>query len=525
MQGKDSVAVVTVAQRLEEKMEIEGFQVFSDIPEEPVEWLWEGYIPLGEITIVEGHPGTNKSSLTIDLAARVSRGRHMPCVTTGEPANPAGVLFLVGEDSIAKTVRSRLDAAGADLTRIGVFDDLVIPKEADMLRIEKAVRRLNAKLIVVDTLNDFVRGNVLCNQQVRRALRPLRELAEKTKLAVLPSRHFIKSGGQSLLRGGGSVAITALARSQLKLLCHPDDPNLRVVIQDKCNLGPLSPSLMFELISVGNNTFRLDWRECQLTIEDLERKQKASPTLDAAERFLLDQLADGQPREANSLIEAAKGICSKRTLDEAKRSLGLKTIRVFEHLFVVPFSQVVDGMDAHHEIIPEDKLRPNEKVWRDLIHKVKYRLYLADEGADHSYMAGRHFAHNRKICIGISNCANGWTDATSLVAINREFLEKQTLNIVGFCNVGQVLLHEFCHRNPDLDNHDHDQDFYELFHDSGGQFMGAFVDGCFTNLPEIMTKHNKKLTQLMLYQQDMQVLGQRGTEQMQRTCNLPRRPR
>ena len=50
MQGKDSVAVVTVAQRLEEKMEIEGFQVFSDIPEEPVEWLWEGYIPLGEIT-------------------------------------------------------------------------------------------------------------------------------------------------------------------------------------------------------------------------------------------------------------------------------------------------------------------------------------------------------------------------------------------------------------------------------------------------------------------------------------------
>ena len=61
-------------------MNIDGFKLMSDIPEEPVEWLWEGYIPLGELTILEGHPGTNKSSLTDDLAARLTQGKAMPCV-------------------------------------------------------------------------------------------------------------------------------------------------------------------------------------------------------------------------------------------------------------------------------------------------------------------------------------------------------------------------------------------------------------------------------------------------------------
>jgi hypothetical protein len=50
----------------------------SDVVEESVEWLWEGRIPLGKLTVIDGDPGTGKSTLTIDLAARVSTGRDMP---------------------------------------------------------------------------------------------------------------------------------------------------------------------------------------------------------------------------------------------------------------------------------------------------------------------------------------------------------------------------------------------------------------------------------------------------------------
>ena len=117
-----------------------------------------------------------------------------------------------------------------------------------------------------------------------------------------------------------------MARSQLKVFKHPDDPNLRVLIHDKCNLGPLSPSLMFEVVPEGG-TCRLEWHgETKLAIEDLEQKPKGSPTLQAAERFLQENLKGG-PVEVNELIVQAKGICSKRTLDEAKRNLGIKTVR------------------------------------------------------------------------------------------------------------------------------------------------------------------------------------------------------
>jgi hypothetical protein len=252
----------------------------------------------------------------------------MPCA----PANrrrpqAAGALFLIGEDNIPKTVAARMVAAGADLGKVAILDDVAIPD--DVLRIRKAVREIGAGLVVVDTLNDFLNCNVLGNQQVRRALRPLRELAEKADIAVVLLRHLVKSGsGRSLLRGGGSVGITAMARSQLKLFRHPDDPHLRVLVQDKSNLGPLSPSLLFEVVADrSGNAFRLAWRgECRLSVEELEGGRDGSPILEAAEKLLLDKLADG-PKEVNWLVAQTKGLCSKRTLDEAKRSLGLKTIR------------------------------------------------------------------------------------------------------------------------------------------------------------------------------------------------------
>ena len=308
-------------------MKINGFQRMSDVPEKPVEWLWEGRIPMGELTILEGHPGTNKSSLTDDLAARLTQGIAMPCVQSkSQRGQKGGALLLIGEDSLSKTVRGRLVAAGADLSKVGVLSGVSIP--GDILEIEKAVHEVKARLIVVDTLNDYLACNILGNQAVRKALEPLRELAERTNVAVVALRHLVKSSnGHSLLRGGGSVAITAVARSQLKLYKHPDEPDFRVLIQDKSNLGPPSPSLLLEVVPVEGGSFLLEWRgECEFTAADLDGKHKGSPTLVAAEKFLLQKLADGL-KEANWLYDHSKGICSKRTLDAAKRNLGIETVR------------------------------------------------------------------------------------------------------------------------------------------------------------------------------------------------------
>ena len=75
-------------------MNVEGFSLMSEVTAEPAEWLWPGYIPLGETTILEGHPGTNKSSLTADLAARLTRGTAMPCTLPQRGRKRKGVLIF-----------------------------------------------------------------------------------------------------------------------------------------------------------------------------------------------------------------------------------------------------------------------------------------------------------------------------------------------------------------------------------------------------------------------------------------------
>jgi archaellum biogenesis ATPase FlaH len=304
---------------------MEGFTLLSDVTESETEWVWEGRIPIGEITILEGDPGTNKSSLCCALAGCLTKGVAMPHATSKGRPRKGGTIFLVGEDSITKTVKPRLVAAGADPKKVAVLDGVSIPR--DLARIKAAIREIGAKLVAVDTIADFVSGSVSNNQAMRKTLGPLRDLAEEMQVAILVLRHFTKKGsGKSLLRGGGSVAITGMARSQLKLYKHPEDEHLRVLIQDKSNLGPLSPALLFEVVSADDGQFCLECRgETDLTIADLE-SSKGAPKLEAATQFLREKLADG-PKEFKSLVEQSKGLCSLRTLHEAKANLGLVTDR------------------------------------------------------------------------------------------------------------------------------------------------------------------------------------------------------
>src|SRR5262245_58174684 len=85
----------------------------------PADWLWQDYVPRGALTLLEGDPGLGKSLLALDLAARVSRGWQMPpAAGPYEGAEPRGVLLLSAEDDLKRTIRPRLDAAGADVQRV-----------------------------------------------------------------------------------------------------------------------------------------------------------------------------------------------------------------------------------------------------------------------------------------------------------------------------------------------------------------------------------------------------------------------
>jgi len=86
------------------------YTLMSEVRAKKPEWLWQPYVPLGELTIIDADPGTNKSTFTLDLAARVSRGWAMP--TEKKKSRRGGVILLAAEDSVEKTIWPRLEAAG-----------------------------------------------------------------------------------------------------------------------------------------------------------------------------------------------------------------------------------------------------------------------------------------------------------------------------------------------------------------------------------------------------------------------------
>lgn len=184
---------------------------------------------------------------------------------------------------------------------------------------------------------------------------------------------------------------------------------------------------------------------------------------------------------------------------------------------LIDFNELKQTFSTEMMLVNDKEYSPKERIWLDMINSLKWHLHLVDEGWSGGTKGRRSestWGNKRKIVIGESDVAAGWTDAKTYIAIERGFLKKQDFNIAGMAAVGDLLLHEFCHREPDLQDHDHDQGFYELFHDSAGDFLGVFVDGCFKKLPEVLKKHNKRLTKVQLKQQDKAVMAEREKEML-----------
>lgn len=290
----------------------------SDLKRRHVQWLWDNRIPHGMVTLIDGDPGVGKSTMTIDLAARVSRGGPMPDGTPGRP--PSSVVILSAEDDPEVTIGPRLEAAGADRERVyllqGIRDEHgnptppTVPDEIEVIR--QAVRSVRAGLVIIDPLVAYLDAKIDSHrdQQVRRAMSAFKMLAEQEGCAVLLVRHLTKGSGGSkaIYRGGGSIGMNAHARAALLVAPHPQDRTLAVVAQTKLNVGEKQPSLSFRLApwEEDDTWAQVVWEgQIDLTADEVleEPDQRRNPR-DAAREWILDTLSTGLLR-AEALEEAA----------------------------------------------------------------------------------------------------------------------------------------------------------------------------------------------------------------------------
>jgi hypothetical protein len=314
-------------------------KLLSRVEPEEVSWLWPSWLALGKLALVDGDPGLGKSAMTLDLAARVSAGRGFP---DGAKCEPAGVVLLSAEDGLADTIRPRLDAAGADTSRILALatvpdedgHDRLLSIPEDLGLIEKGIRRVGARLVVVDPLMAFLSGdtNSHRDQDVRRALAPLAGLAERTGASVLVVRHLNKAAANNpLYRGGGSIGIIGAARMAFVVGKDPQDENRRVMASTKNNLALPPASLMFGLEEAEGGSVRVTWLgQSEVSAKDIlatPQDQEHADARSEAVEFLNDVLIDGPVTASQIKEEAEDAAISERTLARAKKTLGIISYR------------------------------------------------------------------------------------------------------------------------------------------------------------------------------------------------------
>lgn len=210
----------------------------------PAKWLWDQRLPLGELSLLAGREGVGKSTFDCWLAAGVSTGT-LPGESFGVPRN---VLMIATEDDWSTTIAPRLLAAGADLSRVFKVSvahpdtkrESQIHLPVHFEHLEEALRQTNPALVIFSPLVSRLSEKLDSHkdQEVRQALEPLVEIAERFSCSILGLIHLNKAGGTDPLRAVmGSAAFVAIARAVLFMQRDPDDGEIRVVGQPKNNLG------------------------------------------------------------------------------------------------------------------------------------------------------------------------------------------------------------------------------------------------------------------------------------------------
>lgn len=312
----------------------------ASVTPEAVRWLWPGRLPLGKLVTLDGDPGQGKSTLALDLAARVSTGSPMP--DGRAPVCAGDVIVMSAEDGLSDTIRPRVEAAGGDVERVHAWSEVhdtdpdgeprtrtpTLPGDID--RLARHIVSVGARLVIVDVFMAYLdsRVNAHHDQDVRQVLHRLMLVAERTGCVMVVLRHLNKSGGgRSIYRGGGSIGIVGAARVGMVVADDPGDESRNVLAVAKSNLAALPPALAYRLVPAeGFECARVEWlgpthhTADALMVAPTPGADETAPRA-TAEAFLLDLLAEGALPVQDVKAQAIEAGLSWRTVRRAQEDL------------------------------------------------------------------------------------------------------------------------------------------------------------------------------------------------------------
>lgn len=321
----------------------------ADIPPEPIDWIWPGWLAAGKFHILAGSPGCGKTTLSMGLSSIITNGGEWP---DGTRCTPGNVVIWSGEDDPKDTLIPRLMATGADLRRVFICgqirhgtDGEPVPFDpaSDMPILARAMAEMgNVRLLIIDSVASAVGGDSHKNTEVRRGLQPVLDLAQATGCAVLGITHFAKGtkGASPTERINGSIGFAALAR--VVIVASKDaEGGTRTMARTKSNIGSDEGGFSYTLEQVdigevpGLQASRV-WWGASLEGPALELLDKSEGNVSTradggalmeAMDWLRDQLKGGELPKAEVEAYAKEEGFSPKTLRTARERLKLSTPR------------------------------------------------------------------------------------------------------------------------------------------------------------------------------------------------------
>lgn len=308
---------------------------------EKIDWLLYPFIPFGKVTIVQGDPGEGKTTMVLQIIAKLTKGEAVLPSNSDESAmeektmalEPVNVIYQTAEDGLGDTIKPRLLSAGADCSRVMVIDDDDQALTMMDARLEEAIIRTKARLVVLDPIQGFLGAAVDMHRanEIRPLMKRIAVLAEKYHCAIILIGHMNKnSNGKSSYRGLGSIDFQAAARSVLIVGRIKDEPEIRVVCHVKSSLAPEGKSIAFRL----DKDTGFEWiGEYDISADDLLSGNNRGQKIHEAKEFLKEILVSGSVAQTKVAEEAESRGIKKKTLWNAKKELEIESVKIGNQWF------------------------------------------------------------------------------------------------------------------------------------------------------------------------------------------------
>ncbi|MBS0624941.1 MAG: AAA family ATPase [Verrucomicrobia bacterium] len=163
-----------------------------------IEWLIEGIIPKGAVSLLFGRGGIGKTTLALQICDAISSGGSF----LGIPAEKTPVIYVDYENSLAILV-DRLKKVGGEQILFWTTDDSPAQLDKDPQAYVNLLKNHSNALLIFDTLRSAQTGDENESRSMALVMQTLRQLRDQGATIIL--LHHTRKGSDSTYKGSTAI--------------------------------------------------------------------------------------------------------------------------------------------------------------------------------------------------------------------------------------------------------------------------------------------------------------------------------